>query len=397
MILKQKSFSLALVLATLAAIIIIFWTEPGPRLVEREVSPLAVTVSELQLRSAQPWRMLTGRFEPVKTSDLKFEVAGRVETRFVEAGAVVAAGEVLLKIDDRDYRDTLTRMQAELDLVAAEVERDQKLLVLSKRKRELQAKEVARLEGLVKKSLTTKSSRDAARRELINLQSEEARAAHLVSVAVARLDLARSNRDHAVRDLERTGLLAPFEGIVNRIGVEVGNYVNAGQVALTVVDVSQFDLLLHLDNKSASSLEVGTRVSIEVPEIEIPVAILEGELVSLQVAPDPQTFTYEARVRVNDDRLRAGTTARARIPQPRRDDVITVPIAAVQYLDGRSYVFVEYDGTLKRTRVSLGVRIADWVIVDAGLESGLRVVVHDVDKLADGQRVVVRQGVEPIH
>ena len=77
--------------------------------------------------------------------------------------------------------------------------------------------------------------------------------------------------------------------------------------------------------------------------------------------------------------------------------MITVPIAAVQYLDGRTYVFVEYDGALKRTRVSLGARVADSVIVESGLKPGLRVVVHDVDKLADGQKVVVRRDLEPIH
>ncbi len=394
---RQKSFSLSAVLITVAVIAVILWAEPGPRLVEREVLPLAVTVSELQVRDVKPWRMLTGRFEPVRTSDLKFEVSGRVEARYVEAGTPVAAGDVLLKLDDRDYRDALTRMQAEFDLVAAEVERDGRLLALARRNSELQAREVARLEDLVEKNLTTRSSLDAAERELISLRAGEAQIAHSVSVATARLDLTRSNRDRAERDLERTSLAAPFAGIVNRIEVEVGSYVNQGQVVLTMVDVSQFDLILHVGSKGASVLKVGDPVQIEVPEIGTPAADLEGELVSLQAAPDPETFTYEARVRVADDRLRAGVTARARLPQPQRDDVITVPLAAVRYLDGHTYVFAEYEGVLKRIRVSLGSRVADQVIVESGLEPGLRVIVHDVDKLADGQKVVVRQGEEPIH
>ncbi len=394
---KQKTLSLSAVLITVGLVAGVFWTEPGPRLVEREVLPLRVVVSELQTHDVQPQRTLTGRFEPVKTSDLKFEVAGRVAARYVETGARVAAGQPLLVLDDRDYRDVLTAAQADFDLVAAEVERDRQLLTLAGDNAKLQQQEVARLESLIKVELVSQSALDAARQKLIDLQTEEARRGHSVSVATARLDLARSERDRATRDLERTRLVAPFAGVVNRIGVEVGGYVGAGQFALTIVDVSRFDLLLHVGGETASVLEAGQPVEIEVSEARTPEGTLEGELVSLQVAPDPETFTYEARVRAAAEGLRAGMTARARLPQPRRNDVITVPIAAVQYLDGRTYVFVEYDGALKRTRVSLGARIADSVIVEEGLEPGLRVVVHDVDRLADGQKVVVRRDAEPIN
>ncbi len=394
---KQKSISLLAVLITVAAVTAVFLTEPGPRLIERETLPLAVTVSELQVRDVQPWRMLTGRFVPLKTSDLKFEVAGRIEARYVATGKPVVAGEVLLKLDDRDYRDAVTKMQAEFDLVAAEVGRDKRLLVLAKNSSELQEREVARLADLVTKNLTTKSSLDASRRELISLQSGEAEIAHSVSVAKARLDLIRAERDRAERDLERTELVAPFTGVVNRIATEVGSYVGAGQVAATVVDVSKLDLLLHLGGETASALAIGEIVEIELSEAGATASNIQGRLTSLQVDPDPETFTYAAHVRVANDGLRAGMTARARLPQPRRNGVITVPIAAVQYLDGHTYVFAEYDGTLKRIRVSLGARIADNVIVESGLEPGLRVVLHDVDKLADGQKVAVRRGTEPLH
>ena len=378
------------VLVTSALVAGIFWTEPGPRLVERETSPLAVTVSELRSRDVQPWRTVAGRLVPLRVSDLKFEVSGRVEARRVSNGQQVSAGEVLVEIDDRDYRDALVKVQAEFDLVAAEIERDGQLLTLARRKSGLQEREVARLSDLVKKDLTTRSSLDEAQRVLIGLQSDAARTAHLVSVAEARLDLIRAVRERAERDLGRTRLTAPFAGVVNRIDTEVGNYVGVGQNALTVVDVSELDLLLHVDGEVAATLNVGDHVEIDLPEPAA--ARVLGRLESLQVDPDPETFTYAARVRVPGAGLRSGIIARARLPQPRRDGVITVPIAAVQYLDGRSYVFAEYDGVVKRIRVSLGARIAEDVIVESGLESGLRVVLHGVDGLTDGQEVIARRG-----
>ena len=395
--LKQNLLILLVTLITVAVIVVIFWTKPSPRLVGREIMSPVVTVSELRSHDVQPWQMVTGHFEPIKTSQLKFEATGRVESRYVEEGRWVEKGQVLFKIDDRDYRDNLKKIQAELNLVVAEVERDKQLLMLARLKRELQEKEVARFENLLSRNLTSRSLIDDAWQKLVNLQSDEAQSQHLVSVATARLDLIRSERDLAKRQLKRSSLVAPFVGVVNSIDLEVGSFVDGNQIALTIVDVSQLDLLLHLNGKLASMSKIGQIVEVEVQKNTTSTEVLNGELVALQVAPDPETFTYEARVRVANDGLRAGMIARARLSQPRRDDVITVPIAAVQYLDGRTYVFVEYDGVLKRIRVSLGARIGNSVIVESGLDSGLRVIVHDVDTLSDGQRVAVRQGANPIH
>lgn len=393
---SSRVFSVLTVLVTIVAIAAIFGTRPQPHLMIREAPVPAVTVTQLNAHDVKPWRRFSGRFEPVRTSKLKFEVSGRVDARHVEAGTLVEKGRVLLEIDDRDYRDRLLRMQAEVDLIRAEIDRDEQLLVFAEYSERLQKQEVSRFGSLVSGKLAPQSLLDAAKQRLVDLQIERSRLQHLVSVASARLDLIRSERDQAERKLQRTRLQAPFSGIVNQINVEVGGYAVEGQSALVMVDVSQLDLLLHVDGKAASELEIGRLVEIRLPHAAVLSGNLQGELVALQVAPDPETLTYEARVRVAADGLSAGTIAYAHLPEPVRDDVITVPIGAVQYLDGRTYVFVVYDGTLKRTRVLLGARIGDEVIVESGLESGLSVIAHNVDRLYDGQRVGVGQETEPI-
>ena len=395
---SQKVSSVLVVLVTVALVVVILQTEPEPRLVEREAVLPSVMVTKLRAHDVRPRQKFVGRFEPARTSELTFEVAGRIAAKYVEAGVFVEESEVLFTIDDRDYRDAVEKVQAETSLVRGEIARDEQLLEFTQRNVRLQEREISRLGSLVGRGLAPQSSLDAAGQQLLNLQIEASRIQHLVSIANARLELMRSERDQVGRKLQRTELRAPFAGVVNQVEVEVGSYAITGQTALVLVDVSAFDLLLHVDEEAASMLEPGEPVAIERPMSPASSIDLQGELVALQVAPDPETFTYEARVRVAArDGLRAGMVAYAYLPRLARDNVLTVPIGAVQYIDGHTYVFVEQEGTLKRTRVMLGARVGNDVIIKSGLEAGLNVVVHDVDKLYDGQRVAVRRGEELIH
>lgn len=394
---NQKISSVLVVLITVAVVMVILQTEPEPRLVQREAALPSVLVTQLRAHDVQPWQKFIGWFEPVRTSELTFEVPGRIVARYVEAGELVEKGRVLLKIDDWDYRDALEQVQAEVNLIRAEISRDEQLFKLARDNVQLQEREVSRLKSLVAMGLSPQSSLDAARQQLVNLQIETSRVEHLVSTANARLELIRSKRDQVERELHRTELRAPFAGVVNQVEAEVGGYAITGQTALVLVDVSAFDLLLYVDEEVVSTLEPGMPVTIEQPVFAMSSIDLQGELVSLQVAPDPETFTYEARIRVAaHDGLRAGMVASAYLPRLARDNVLTVPIGAVQYIDGQTYVFVEYDGALKRTRVVLGARVGNDVIIRSGIEAGLNVIVEDVDKLYDGQKVAVRRGEELI-
>ena len=394
---NQKASSLLVVLITVAVVVVILQTEPEPRLVEREAALPSVLVTKLRAHDVRPRQKFIGRFEPVRTSELRFEVSGRIAARYVEAGELVEKDQALLKVDDRDYRDALEKVRAETDLVRSEIVRDEQLLEFAQHNVQLQEQEISRLRSLVARELSPQSLLDAARQQLVNLQIEASRVRHLVSIAGARLELISSEHDRVERKLRRTELRAPFTGVVNQIEAEVGSYAAAGQTALVLVDVSAFDLLLHIDEEAASMLELGEPIAIERAVSSVPSIGLQGKLVALQVAPDPETFTYEARVRVaaNAD-LRAGMAAYAYLPRLARDNVLTVPVGAVRYIDGHTYVFVERDGALKRTRVALGARVGDDVIVRSGLKAGLNVIVHDVDRLYDGQKVAVRRGEELI-
>lgn len=365
-------------------------TEPQSRPEPRVLPPARVSVYAVQPRDLRPVESLTGRLAPVRRAGLRFEVPGRVSARVVEPGLGVEAGEVLLRLEDGDYRDAVAEAEARLELDREQRGRDQRLLELARRSRELQAQEVARLERLQADSLAAQSRLDEARQRLVQLEGEQARLAHDVDAAGARLQLRRAALARARRNLGRTRLTAPFDGVINKVEVQVGDYVSSSQAAVELIQVDELELRVELRAAAAAAQRLGDRVAVEVDGQSV-----QGTITALQRDADPTTFTYPMRVRVPGAVALPGTPARVHLSLPRLRDVLAVPATALVHENGAAYVLVVNDQRLHRTPVQLGPRVEEWRVVRGGLDRGQRVVRRDAAALSDGQRVVVRDAAPP--
>lgn len=383
----QKILSGAVVAVTVVVIAsLLSWLRPQEAPKKPNETLRLVEVGETVAREVRPSYLLTGRLQPVTVSELRFEVAGRVVAENVEVGERVRRDQVLLQLDDGDYRDALVQAQTRLELVEKKLERDTQLLELAAKNVELRKREVRRIEGLGKKNLSSPSLLDAEREKLVNLQSEQVRLRHATDEGRLNARLNRSLRDQAQRNLERTRLRAPFDGIVNRLEAEIGDYVGRDAVVAELVMNDQLDLLLNLSNEQAGSLQLGLALDVTVGG-----RTQSGTLVSLQADPDRDTYTHAAKIRLEGRGLKAGAAAQTRVPGPLRSDVVAVPVTAVQYVNGQPFLFVEEDGIVLRRRVTLGERSGDDIIVESGLRPGERIVLRDVEGLGDNQRVIVRK------
>jgi hypothetical protein len=116
-------------------------------------------------------------------------------------------------------------------------------------------------------------------------------------------------------------------------------------------------------------------------------ASLPGEVIALQVDPDPVTFTHAVRVRLSGEQARPGQVAEASLPlQPLRQ-VAAVPSTAVLYDEGRAYLFRLNSDTLELVEVRLGPRVGELQVVEQGINAADRIVTRDVAALSHGQKV----------
>lgn len=381
---KATQRNLLIALAALAVVLVLTRPDQSPQL--QEPVPARVQVDSVLNHDLTPQETVSGHLAPMRRALLHFELSGQVNARLVEPGQAVEAGSMLLELAADDFRDALARAEAQLELERSNIDKDRELLRLARRNHALQQDEVARLEQLGQDSLISQSRLDESRIKLLQLQSEVASLKNSTDTAAARLRLLEAERSRAARDLQRTGLAAPFAGIVNRVLVEVGDYVTPNQTAAEVIDISRLDLNVEVRGELADALSQGQKLGVTVSAQEV-----EGELVALQVDPDPETFTHALRIRIPGDAARSGSVARVRLPLRRLQHVVAVPSTAILQDDGDTYVF-RFDGErLQRTAVTTGQHVGNLVVISAGLSSGERIVVRDVAALSDGMRVTAAQ------
>ncbi len=376
-------YALLLLLVVIALVIVLIRTRPAPQAVLQEPPVLRVETAVVRRLDLQPRTEVTGYLRPARKSTLHFEVGGRVSERLVEAGQTVTAGQPLLRLEDGDYRDAVAAAEARLEQERAAIERDRRLLAFVQRNRELQAREVERLQQLGAESLASPAKRDEALQRLLQLQAEEEKLRFSVATAAARLQLQEADLRRARRGLARTRLAAPYAGMINAVFLEVGDHVDPASPAVELVDLEQLDLYLEVNGTVAAALRMAQRVTVRPLQGEP----REGVVIALQRDPDPRTFSHAVRVRLPGMGLMPGQAARALLPLPPLPDALVVPVSAVWYGERGDFVFKVEAGRLQRVAVELGPRHDPWQVVRKGLDAGDIVVSRDVALLSDGQPV----------
>lgn len=354
-------------------------TKPEPERAEHEARPAAVFVTEAEAHPVQLTVRTQGEVQPLTEIDLTAQVSGRIEyvnPSFVQGG-FFRAGEVLVRLEDADYRLAVTRAEA---LVA---QRRQQLV------REQAEADLAREEW---ESL---GDGEASPLTLRQPQMEEARA----QLAAAEASLAEA-RLH----LSRTRIFAPFEGRVRAKLADLGQYVGPGTRIGRVFSTDKAQIRLPLTDSELQTL--GMPLAFQAgdddgPEVTLSATLAgerrewRGEVVRTDSAIDPQTRSLYAIVEVDDPYGAAAEQAGAPLPMGMfveaaisgrsLDRAFVLPRSALR---GEDTLYVaNRDGTLSIRTAQVIEANAEQVIVASGVEAGERVVISPVRAAAEGMRI----------
>jgi RND family efflux transporter MFP subunit len=357
------------------------WLAPTP-----EKQPLVVTPETVQVQLLAPTRIEatvhgTGTVSPAQQVSVVPEVSGRLVavSEQLHRGGRLARGEMLARIDDRDYRAMVTQetsrvARAELALSVEQA----------------QGSTAARAWEVVDGSTPDPES--------LALRAPQ------LQVAQADLDAARASLARAKLALERATLRAPFDAIVLDEQVDVGQVVGPGQpiavlasanVARVAVWVSMDELTwITLPDADTPGSEVTVTQRVE-GEADI---VRKGVVVGTGGQLDPQTRAAEVLVDIasplQDDAgglpLLSGAFVSIRIHGRTLQDVLVVPRDAV--LDGARVWTVDAQDQLAQREVTLGWRDDTQAVIRSGLEPGERVVVSPLAVAVAGTPVRVVQG-----
>jgi len=351
-------------------------TAPEPAQVQPEEVAISVRVLEAEKTSIQLEVVSQGTVEPRQQSELIPEASGRVSwvSPNLVAGGYFKKNDVLLKIDDRDYRSTVARNQAALTRTQAE--------------EELARYELARMKELVKNKLVSQSSLEAVLRNY--------------RIAKAILQDARLTLDQAKRDLLRTEVHAPYDGLVRNERVDIGQYVTRGQSIASVYASNSIEVRLPLADQQLAYLSIPLGYRGEIAKDHRSIVLLsteyggslyewQGKLVRTEAEIDSKSrmVTAVVRVRAEDNpgqpELPIGLFVSAKIKGRWVDNVIRLPRAALR--SSNQVLVVGADNRLTFRTVEIMRHENDNILISRGIRDGEVINISPIQTVIEGMRV----------
>jgi membrane fusion protein (multidrug efflux system) len=184
--------------------------------------------------------------------------------------------------------------------------------------------------------------------------------------------------------------VAPIAGVLNRVAVEKGEYVQEGTLVAEIVDIDTAKVVVYVPERDVQYVENGaeTQVFADVAGQE---EALTGVITYMSELADIQTRATRLEISVENRRrlLRSGQIVRAKLTRRVLTDVIMIPLAAVIPLEDAQAVYVVEAGEAERRDVELGLIRGRRIQVLSGLEPGDRLIVLGHRFVGPGQPVQV--------
>jgi RND family efflux transporter MFP subunit len=320
-------------------------------------------------------RSFPGRARAAQEVDLSFRVAGPlIELPNDIVGREYRQGDVVARLDPRDYEVKVRELEAKLDRAKSSVKRAE-----GEYERELNIFEQDA--GATSKTAVDRK-RDARDQAIAEVKSLEA------------------SLDAAKDDLEYTYLKAPFDGRVVAKYVENFQDVRAKQQVVRLLDTSQVKIVVDIPENRISNLPYVEDIRVvydAFPGHSIPARIHEvGTEASFTTRTYPVTLIHDQPEAVT---ILAGMAGRAsgRMKEPKAvaEQPISVPVGAVftPETEEQNYVWVIDEGTgqVARRPVTTGALVPTGIEIVQGLEAGAWIAVAGVHSLHEGQRVRIVQ------
>ena len=387
-----------IVLGTLVVLVVVFGGVGVflyPQIKEAIEASNGKAGTEVRLETVQPGRLVRtisapGEIEPVRHVQISARIVAQIEALPFEEGDVVKAGDIVVKLDDRDLQAALEASKANLGAAIARLAGA----------RATSANALAgweRTQSLYETNDVSKSELDAAEAEKMQRESE-------LNAADQNVKSARAEVDRITQNLSYAEIRSPIDGYVTKLNAEVGELVvtgtmnNAGTVILEIADLSDLIVKAEVDESDIAPVRVGqtARIHINAYPHEVFEGVVKKVALQRSFAADGSKY-YETEVRLiqKDNRtIFSGLTANVDIEVETIEDVILAPsqavldmrvdefpsaVAAAPEIDPDKtfarYVYRDVDGKAAVTPVRIGASDLRNTVVLSGLSAGDQIVV----------------------
>ena len=377
-------------------------------------TPAAISVSSTSAISRQLPRYFeaNGSLAPNQQADVAAETSGKVAAVGVDMGSSVRRGQMIVKLDDADFRIRIQQAQAQLDQAKATVRQNEAKIGLRPGQKfnpenvsevagaraalELAEKNLRRYEKLVETGDISRAAYDQQKSQRDQLAEAYQALIHqaqqnyaTVANSQAAVNAAASQLALARRNLGYTVVVSPMAGYVSERPADVGEYISPQQKVATIVNLNPLRVRIDVPEQAIPQIHSGESVSVTVSGY--PDRSFSGRVarISPNVTTASRTLSIEADVENPRAELKPGQFATVRILLPQSAAAVLVPQRALRTISGSTYVFVIKNGHAEQRLVQSGQTEGDLVEIKSGVAADELVATSNVDQLSDG--VAVRQ------
>ena len=376
---------------------------PTPAVVE-------VSTTAAVMRQLPQYFEATGSLAANQQTDVAAETSGKVAAVGVDIGSSVRRGQMLVRLEDADFKDRAQQAQAQLEQAKATLEQNRAKIGLRPGQKfsaenvpEVRAaraaldfadKNLRRYEKLVESGDISRatydqqlSQRDQAAEQYQALIHQAQQNYAAVANSQAAVDAAQSGVSLAKRNLTYTTVSAPMAGYISDRPADIGEYISPQQKVATIVSLNPLRARIDVPEQAIPQIRQGESVSVSVAAY--PDRNFSGHVarVSPSVTATSRTLTVEADVDNPNAELKPGQFATIRILLPHSAPAVLVPQRALRTISGATYVFVIKNGFAQQRLVQSGQTEGDLVELKSGVAADEVVAISNVDQLSDGAAV----------
>ncbi|MBV6289484.1 efflux RND transporter periplasmic adaptor subunit [Pseudomonas aegrilactucae] len=330
---------------------------------QQRVEPVRPVLSQVvQAQSQESLGRFAGSIQARFESTLGFRVGGRIARRWVDVGAAVKPGDTLATLDPTDQQNQLRAAEGDLAKVQAQWINAQA--------------NARRQQQLFDRGVGAQAQLDIAQTDLKTTGASLEQAKAALSQARDQLGYSRLQADHPA--------------VVTAWQAEAGQVVTAGQGVVTLARPDIKEAVIDLPAGLAEQLSGEVRFVVAAqldPSISTTAALRE-----IEPQADAATRTRRARLTLADtpEAFRLGTAISVTLSSAIKPHS-ELPLTALQEVDGQSRVWIvdPQQLTVSSREVNVLQRLADTVVLSAGVEAGERVVTAGVNSLKPGQKVKI--------
>ncbi len=347
-------------------------SELRPRSVAVQADP--ISIADISLK-----RTFSGSLEAAAEFVVSPKMGGRVKSMHVDLGDRITRGQVVVELDDAEFRQQAAQARAEVAVAEATVAEAHSALTIANR-------ELDRVEALRKRGIASDTRLDASR------ATQQAATARRL-VADAQLQRAKAALRGALVRLGYTRIAADWEHgdayrVVAERFVDEGETVAPNAALLSIVELDPILGVIYVPERDYARLEIGAPVSLTTDAF--PRQRFEARI--QRIAPVFRPGSRQARVELRSDnpdqRLKPGLFIRATLTLERVESATVVPQTALAARGDQTGVFVvnESQDRVAWRRVKVGIRDGDRVQVSGEHLNGL-VVTLGQHLLDDGSLI----------